>query len=83
MILSSPQVVALRKISGILEFVEAHNQRYRAGIEIYEVEMNLFADLTSEEFSARHLIEFPETVTSKCNGPQAPTDNIPDSIDWT
>ena len=66
-----------------LEFVEAHNQRYRAGSETYEVEMNLFADLTSEEFSARHLIEFPETVTSKCNGPQAPTDNIPDSIDWT
>ena len=66
-----------------LEFVEAHNQRYRAGIETYEVEMNLFADLTSEEFSAKHLIEYPETITSKCTGPQAPTDNLPESIDWS
>ena len=66
-----------------LEFVESHNMRYERGIETYEVEMNAFADLTSEEFSARHLIEFPESVTSKCTGPQAPTDNIPDSIDWT
>lgn len=45
--------------------------------------MNAFADMTSEEFSAKHLISFPSTVTSKCSGPQAPTESLPESVDWS
>ncbi|MCB0369389.1 MAG: hypothetical protein KDD45_08040 [Bdellovibrionales bacterium] len=45
--------------------------------------MNSFADLTSEEFAAKYLIKFPQTVTSQCTGAQASTDNLPSSVDWT
>ena len=66
-----------------LEFVEAHNQRARAGLETYEVEMNSFADLSSEEFGAKYLIKYPLQKTTKCTGPQASTIDIPESIDWS
>jgi hypothetical protein len=61
-----------------LEEVEAHNIRYEAGIETYEMEMNAFADMSTDEFSAKHLIDFPHTSTTKCSGAQAPTDNLPE-----
>ena len=32
-----------------LAFVETHNKRYEAGLESYNLEMNEFADLPSEE----------------------------------
>jgi C1A family cysteine protease len=67
-----------------LAFVESHNARYRAGLEDYEVEMNMFADMNIEEFGAKYLIRYPENqVTSKCTGPQAPADKIPDEANWT
>jgi hypothetical protein len=32
-------------------FVENHNQRFKKGIETYEVELNQFADFDNEEFA--------------------------------
>lgn len=61
-----------------LAYVESHNQRFLAGLETYELEMNEFADMGSDEFSAKYLIKFPHGVTSKCTGSQAPTQNLPD-----
>ena len=44
---------------------------------------NQFADLPSEEFRAKYLNKLNKpSITKKCTGPQAPTDNIPDSVDW-
>lgn len=44
--------------------------------------MNEFADMASEEFGAKYLISFPESVTTKCTGSQAPTLSLPDEVDW-
>ena len=69
------------------KFVAEHNARFQAGEETYELEMNGFADLTSEEFGAKYLMKpnFGENVqkTSACNGSQAPTNNLPDEVDWS
>ena len=45
--------------------------------------MNQFADLTNEEFSAKYL-GFDKNIkaTNKCNGRQAPTDNLPAEANW-
>lgn len=65
-------------------FVESHNKRYEAGEETYNLEMNEFADMDTAEFKAKYLISFPtDSATSKCNGGQAPSGNIPDEIDWS
>lgn len=65
-------------------YVETHNKRFEAGLETYNLEMNEFADMESAEFGAKYLISFPaRSDTSKCTGAQAPTDNLPDSADWT
>lgn len=67
-----------------LLFVKAHNAKYEAGLESYNVEMNQFADMDSEEFGAKYLIKFPtDSVTSQCTGQQAPTVSLPDEVDWT
>lgn len=70
------------------EYVQAHNARHAAGKETYDLEMNLFADLTSEEFASMYLMtktqpEDTSSVTKKCNGAQAPDTNLPDSVDWS
>jgi C1A family cysteine protease len=66
-----------------LAYVEGHNQLYKAGKESFELEMNEFADLPSEEFAARYLIKYPQQTTTKCTGAQAPTDKLPESVDWS
>jgi cathepsin L len=65
------------------EFVRAQNAKYDAGVETYYLEMNLFADLTNEEFVAKYhgFVGSPQ-VTSKCTGKQAPTENLPASVNW-
>jgi len=69
--------------------VEEHNARYEAGLETYDLELNLFADMDNREFSNIYLMmngpSFERRVgdTKKCTGSQAPTSNIPDSIDWS
>jgi cathepsin L len=46
--------------------------------------MNEFADMPTEEFSAKYLIKFPApSATTKCTGSQAPTANIPTEADWS
>ncbi len=72
------------------DYVNKHNARYEAGKESYNLEMNLFADLTSQEFAAKYLMtemngqsDAQPKVTKKCNGAQAPDSNLPDSVDWS
>jgi hypothetical protein len=67
-----------------LAYVQAHNQRYEAGLESFDLEMNEFADMPTEEFSAKYLISFPTpSATTKCTGGQAPTANLPSEADWS
>lgn len=53
-------------------YVQAHNARYAAGLETYDLEMNHFADLTSEEFGALYLnpklAEGKVGATKNCTG---------------
>lgn len=63
-------------------YVSAHNMKYQLGMETYELEMNGFADLTSEEFGSTYLNQMEYERTNSCNGPAANA-TIPDSIDWT
>lgn len=65
-----------------LAYVESHNQRFHAGLQTFELEMNEFADMGSDEFAAKYLIKFPHKVTTQCTGSQAPTQNLPDEINW-
>lgn len=72
------------------KYVQEHNAKFEAGKESYNLEMNLFADLTNEEFAAKYLMTNPTggsgvelQDTKKCVGPQAPTTNLPDSVDWS
>lgn len=66
-----------------MAYVKAHNERHVKGLETYDLEMNAFADLTSEEFAAKYLINMEGyKATGKCTGSQAPTNNIPDEVDW-
>lgn len=66
------------------EFVQAHNAEYLLGDQTFEVEMNHFADLTSEEFGASYLMLNSDVKkTDKCKGSTpAPTD-LPAEVDWT
>ena len=67
-------------------FVEAHNARYQAGLETYEVEINRFADWTPAEWKA-FLTASPD------NAPALPAaavsqqkviaaEALPDFVDW-
>lgn len=66
-------------------YVQAHNARYDAGLETYSLEMNMFADLPSEEFGSIYLMktfgDIPE-ITKECTGKQAPSASLPSSVDW-
>lgn len=65
------------------QYVQSHNTKFIAGTETYELEMNQFADLTNEEFSAKYLgLDKEIKATNKCNGKQAPTDNLPTEANW-
>jgi C1A family cysteine protease len=67
-------------------YVQAHNARFEAGKETYDLEMNKFADLTTEEFKATYLMKSFESepkVTKNCTGKQAPDTSLPDTVDWS
>lgn len=68
-------------------YVQSHNTKYAAGLETYSLEMNEFADMPSEEFGQKYLIEnFQEVapeVTNKCTGKQASDSNLPTEVDWS
>lgn len=45
--------------------------------------MNLFADLTNEEFSAKFLgLDLSVKDTKQCTGKQAPTESLPAEANW-
>ncbi|KAL1505320.1 hypothetical protein ABEB36_004912 [Hypothenemus hampei] len=63
-----------------LEKIEEHNARFRQGLVTYEMGVNQFSDLTSEEFRALlGTKEFPLPLQEK---QFASSDTPPDSIDW-
>ena len=73
-------------------FIIAHNARFKAGLETYDLELNMFGDLTLEEFTAKHLITFPKrpsgpsyanNQTKKCNGTVPSMVSVPDYVNWT
>ena len=72
-------------------FVIAHNARYEAGLETFDLELNMFGDLTLEEFTAKHLITFPRKASSDkaigqtqvCNGSVPSVGSLPDYLNWT
>lgn len=52
-----------------MKTVMAHNIKYEQGIESYMMEMNMFADLTTEEFAEKYLLKnLPFMNTGKCGG---------------
>lgn len=67
------------------KFVQEHNAKYEAGVESYELEMNAFADLTSEEFGGLYTMKpdfKSERLTEdKCGGAQAPATTATE-VDW-
>jgi len=63
-------------------YVAEHNARHAAGLETFDLEMNLFADMEINEFVDKYTMKNFK-VTSKCTGNQAPVDNLPDAVDWT
>lgn len=64
------------------EYVAAHNARFAAGEETFDLEMNVFADMDVQEFADKYTMRNFQ-VTSKCTGEQAPTTNLPDTVDWS
>ena len=63
-------------------YVAEHNARHAAGVETFDLEMNSFADMEINEFADKYTMKnFQQT--SNCTGAQAPTTNIPDTIDWS
>lgn len=62
-------------------FVAEHNLKFAAGLVTFDVELNSFADMDIEEFIGKYAMKKFE-VTTQCTGPQAPSDNLPDTVDW-
>lgn len=62
-------------------YVREHNARHAAGLETFDLELNLFADMEINEFADKYTMKNFK-VTNKCTGPQAPT-SIPDAADWS
>lgn len=67
-----------------VETVNEHNARYERGEESYYMAVNMFADLTDEEFAARYLTKespiAPEAYN--CTGSQPPSKDVPAQFDW-
>ncbi|XP_074581065.1 zingipain-2-like [Curcuma longa] len=71
-----------------LRFVDDHNAAADRGEHTYRLGMNLFADLTNEEYRARFLMDlsglrerdFSRKTSSRCLLREG--DDLPDSIDW-
>ena len=63
-------------------YVQAHNARHATGEESYSLEMNEFADMTSEEFGKKYLMEnYAEQAveqTDKCTASPPEAINLPD-----
>lgn len=64
------------------KYVEEHNKLFQEGVYSFDLELNMFADLTNQEYRDRYLMKDFQ-VTTKCKGQQAPSDNLPDTVDWS
>ncbi|KAM5170783.1 cathepsin S-like [Mantella aurantiaca] len=65
--------------------VQKHNQKYEQGLTKYRMEMNHFADMTTEERNSRNCISNRKKSTLKTNIPvQSYSKNLglPASVDW-
>lgn len=81
-------VFRLNRYRNNYRFVKNHNKRFQLGLETYEVEMNNFADLDLEEYTATYLrlksaTKRAPTVTQSCDGSVAPVPNPPTEVDWS
>jgi len=63
-------------------YVAEHNARHAAGLETFDLEMNLFADMEINEFADKYTMRNFQ-ATTKCTGGQAPTNSLPDAVDWS
>jgi len=64
-------------------FITLHNLRFAKGLEQYDMELNLFADLDRVEFKARHTGYKGKSVTKACTGKVPPVSNPPAAVDWS
>jgi KDEL-tailed cysteine endopeptidase len=64
-------------------FVTLHNLRFSKGLEQYDLELNIFADLDRVEFKARHTGYKGKGITKVCTGKVKPVSNPPASVDWS
>ncbi|XP_072258359.1 cathepsin S-like [Pyxicephalus adspersus] len=65
--------------------VQKHNEKYEQGLTKYRMEMNYFADMTSEERSSRSCISNRKKSTLKTNIPSkvySSNLDLPSSVDW-
>ena len=67
-----------------VRFVAKHNAEFKAGIQTYEVEINRFADMTLEEFSATYnTFNASKVVKARSGTPYKLSGAaLPDSVDW-
>ena len=71
-----------KRFSDNFVFVKEHNARYNKGLEIYDLEMNAFADLDVEEYKALYLGLKAKSITKKCYGQVKPVPNPPSEVNW-
>jgi cathepsin L len=66
-----------------LRTVLEHNLRFKSGLETYEMEMNLFADLTTSEFASKYLMpNLGLGASTKCNA-TVPAAEPKSEWDWS
>jgi len=65
------------------KIVKEHNAKYARGEETYDMELNEFADLDNQEFSAKYLgLKKNVGLTTKCTGSVKHVASPPASWDW-
>ncbi|CAD8193528.1 unnamed protein product [Paramecium octaurelia] len=62
-------------------YVQEHQKRFEAGLETYELGMNVFADISSEEFEAKYLNFKPSDKQQPDQVFRAQGIQIPESVD--
>ena len=64
------------------KIVKEHNARFAKGLETYDMELNAFADMGIEEFSAKYLGLKKVGITKQCKGSIKHVSNPPAEWDW-
>jgi len=64
-------------------FVEAHNNRFAAGLSTFQVEVNKFADMTDDEFARQYLTLRVQDLHGASKTFYAnPNAVLPEAVDW-